>query len=203
MHTASDSEMDHFSDASEGRGSVERPRIRTPSPVPRTRVEKVDDCPRYGEVPGSPAYLNRASDAVPDEVEVVGDRPLHKDEEAHSTRNSINASPVPRTVVEKIDPSEASYGETPGTPAYEARMADSAPDSIIRVGQVETPPSELVLPGPVPETLLSRVETPPDRPGSATAHRRSPSDALPDAEEMVADAHGKHHFIARLISYQL
>lgn len=197
--------MDHFSDASEGRRSTERPRTGTPSPVPRTRVEKVDDSPRYGEVPGSLAYQRRMSDAVPDEVKVIGDKPAHKDKESQSARNSLCASPVPRTVVEKIDPSEASYGETPGTPAYEARMADAAPDSIVKVGDGEamTPPPELVLPGPAPETLLSRVETPPDRPGSATAHRRSPSDALPDAEELVPDAPGKHHSVFRLISYHI
>lgn len=196
--------MDHFSDASEGRGSTERPRTRTPSPVPRTRVEKVDGSPRYGEVPGSLAYQRRLSDAVPDEVEVVGDGSIPKGKESQSVRNSLCASPVPRTVVEKIDPSEASYGETPGTPAYEARMADAAPDSIVKVGEAIVPtPPELVLPGPVPETLLSRVEAPPDRPGSATAHRRSPSDALPDAEEVVPDAPGKHHSTVHLLSYQI
>lgn len=183
--------MEHFSDASEGRRSSSRPRTRTPSPVPRTRVEKVDDSPRHGEVPGSEAYQRRETDAVPDGIEIVGQKPAQKEEEP--ARDSACASPVPRMVVEKIDPGEASHGEMPGTPAYEARVADAAPDAIVKAGEeAPTPPPELALPGPVPETLLTRVESPTDCPSpSFTPRRRSPSDALPDAEETVPDAPSK------------
>lgn len=44
-------------------------------PIPTTRVEKVDDKPSHGEVPGTLAYEKREEDAEPDEVEVVGDVP--------------------------------------------------------------------------------------------------------------------------------
>src|SRR5436190_20844579 len=50
----SESEDDHFSDASEGRQSGSRPCSRPQSPIPRTRLEKIDTSPSYGEVPGSP-----------------------------------------------------------------------------------------------------------------------------------------------------
>lgn len=42
-------------------------------PIPSTKVELVDDKPGYGDVPGTEAYKKREEDAVPDEVQVVGD----------------------------------------------------------------------------------------------------------------------------------
>ncbi|KAK3066044.1 hypothetical protein LTS18_002087, partial [Coniosporium uncinatum] len=60
---ASSSDNDeYFSDASEGNSH---------SPIPVTRVERVDDKPAHGEVPGTPAYKLRTQDAVPDELEIV------------------------------------------------------------------------------------------------------------------------------------
>jgi hypothetical protein len=35
-------------------------------------------------------------------------------------------------IVEKIDPDEPSYGDVPGTEAYEKRRADAVPDAVIR-----------------------------------------------------------------------
>ncbi|TDZ17811.1 Uncharacterized protein Cob_v009342 [Colletotrichum orbiculare MAFF 240422] len=40
------------------------------SPIPKTRVEKVDDEPSYGEVPGTEAYRMREGDAEPDEIAI-------------------------------------------------------------------------------------------------------------------------------------
>ncbi len=56
---------EHFSDASEGRAG-QAGRSNATSPIPTTRVERVDDQPSYGEVPGTEAYSKRAQDAVPD-----------------------------------------------------------------------------------------------------------------------------------------
>ncbi|GAD93390.1 conserved hypothetical protein [Paecilomyces variotii No. 5] len=203
---ASGSDEEHFSDASEGRrASISRPPSRGESPIPITRVEKVDDEPSYGEVPGSTAYEKRQQDAVPDEVEVVPDG-------QHSRRGSRveleedvipSGNTVPRTLVEKVDPEEPSYGEVPGTEAYERRKADAAPDLVFKADESgsrsnsidasqqeqKTPPS------PVPQTLLSRVDSiPADGTTSAPhAHRRRPSDALPDATETVEDAPVVHY----------
>ncbi|PGH05829.1 hypothetical protein AJ80_08277 [Polytolypa hystricis UAMH7299] len=196
----SDSEDDHFSDASEGR-LPSRPRSRAQSPVPKTRVEKIDDAPSYGEIPGSPAYEKRELDAVPDEVEIIGDRapsrPLSTSQ-SPNTPLSPGGTSIPRMVVEKVDPSETSYGEEPGTPAYELHKADAAPDVILRVGESdckspESPP-ESSRNSPIPETLLSRVESLPeeDAPRPFIAHKRRPSDALPDVVETVPDAPGRH-----------
>ncbi|OAX82669.1 hypothetical protein ACJ72_02982 [Emergomyces africanus] len=127
-----ESEEDHFSDASEGISP--RRESRTSSPIPRTRVEKIDNSPSYGEIPGSPAYEKRELDAVPDEIEIIGNGPPSRPPSSASTRatSPSNLAPVPRTVIEKIDPSSPSYGEEPGTHAYEAHKADSAPDMILK-----------------------------------------------------------------------
>ncbi|OJD14398.1 hypothetical protein AJ78_05245 [Emergomyces pasteurianus Ep9510] len=196
-----ESEEDHFSDASEGMSS--RPRSRTSSPIPRTRVEKIDDSPSYGEVPGSPAYEKRELDAVPDEIEIVGNGPPSRPQSSASTRATLdpNFVHVPRTVVEKIDPSSPSYGEEPGTKAYESHKADSAPDMILKIQEQSSQPSMKQQPqnssaeaSPVPETVLSRVESPPEDNlrRSFTAHRRSPSDSLPDVIQTVPDVPGKN-----------
>ncbi|KAK2762504.1 hypothetical protein FQN53_007513 [Emmonsiellopsis sp. PD_33] len=189
------SEDDHFSDASEGRRSPFR--SRSPSPVPRTRVEKVDNSPSYGEIPGSPAYEKRELDAVPDEIEIIGNKSPSRPQSSASRRLSLAPDQIPRTVVEKIDPSSPSYGEEPGTPAYETHKADSAPDIILKIPEsgshssiaAEEPMQNSGRASPVPETLLSRVESvPEDQPRPLSAHRRSPSDALPDAIQTVPDA---------------
>ncbi|PGH02167.1 hypothetical protein AJ79_07713 [Helicocarpus griseus UAMH5409] len=184
----SESEDEHFSDASEGI----TPRSRSPS-VPRTRVEKVDDSPSYGEIPGSPAYEKRELDAVPDEIEIIGSGTPSRPTSSASRRISLtpDAAQVPRTVVEKIDPSSPSYGEEPGTAAYEAHKADSAPDMILKIDSTTPPDPPQTSTGatPVPETVLSRVDSLPEESSQKTftAHRRSPSDADPDAVQTVPD----------------
>ncbi|KAK1090110.1 hypothetical protein LTR48_008951, partial [Friedmanniomyces endolithicus] len=70
-HDLSGSDDEHFSSASEGDTlHPNRKRLSTPA-TPITRVERVDDQPAYGEVPGTQAYSIRTADAVPDEVEIV------------------------------------------------------------------------------------------------------------------------------------
>ncbi|OJD22736.1 hypothetical protein ACJ73_05912 [Blastomyces percursus] len=196
-----ESEEEHFSDASEG--ITPRLRSRTPSPIPRTRVEKVDNSPSYGEVPGSPAYEKRGLDAVPDEIEIVGNGPPSRPGSRASTRATLDPNMVPRTIVEKIDPSSPCYGEEPGTHGYESHKADSAPDMILKIREQhlsqpyitssDQPRNSSTKGSPVPETMLSRVESPPEHGlrRSFSAHRRGPSDALPDVIQTVPDVPGK------------
>ncbi|KAK2757007.1 hypothetical protein FQN54_004975 [Arachnomyces sp. PD_36] len=199
--SVSESEEDHFSDASEGRRSSSRPTSGRFSPVPRTKVERVDDTPSYGEIPGSPAYGKRAQDAVPDEVEIVpeGSRSRRQSTAGMSDRpSSPSGGTTPRTVVEKVDPESPSYGDVPGTEAYDARKADAPPDVILKASEDGTPTEEPSQDGnndqgniQPPETLLTRVDSLPTRHANGfTAHRRSPSDALPDAEETIHDTSG-------------
>jgi hypothetical protein len=81
---------------------------------------------------------------------------------------------VPRTVVEKVDPSSPSYGDVPGTAAYEKRLADAAPDVILK--SPESAEQAHLFPSfsdssdaertnspqvPIPETIVTRVDSRP------------------------------------------
>lgn len=128
---------EHFSDASEGRAGHPEPPSRSggTSPIPVTRVERVDDEPSYGEVPGTEAYSKRVQDAVPDEVEIVPDGQRSRSTSRLSASDrpyTPGGSPIPKTVVEKVDDAPA-YGEVPGTDAYEKRSQDAVPDVIVKV----------------------------------------------------------------------
>jgi len=134
-----DASDDHFSSASEGDASSLQ------SPIPITRVERVDDKAAHGEVPGTPAYDLRTQDAVPDEVEIVPEGRRSRSNTSHSRGRASSAlsggsasgsreptpggSPIPKTVVEKVD-DKPSHGEVDGTPAKEMRMADAMPDEV-------------------------------------------------------------------------
>lgn len=202
---ASTSEDEHFSDASEGHVDDQlSPQSGRTSPVPRTRVERVDSSAQHGEVPGTPAYEVREQDAVPDEIEVVpegapsGDRSPAGLQDRPSTPGD---SPIPRTMVEKLDPDSPSYGEVPGTEAYEKRQADAVPDVVKKTNDSDDvqPPSSAEQASPetnsssqsIPETKVTRVDSIPtteeDLPSRPRAHRRSPSDAMPDVVETVPD----------------
>ncbi|KAL4808952.1 hypothetical protein BDV18DRAFT_133579 [Aspergillus unguis] len=193
----SDTDEEHFSDASEGNSrSRSRPTSRA-SPVPRTRVEKVDDEPSHGEVPGTNAYQKRELDAVPDEVEVIS-----RSRSPSSRSVTPGGTRIPRTVVEKVDPGQPSYGDVPGTEAYDKRRADAIPDMVTTTNESTSTSGSPVEPSegsttspPVPQTLLSESN---DTSAEGTphlgphAHRRRPSDTLPDATEAVFDSPGKH-----------
>lgn len=129
-----ESSDEHFSDASEGRIS----RNDATSPIPITRVERVDDEPAHGEVPGTDAYKMRTQDAVPDEVEIVPDGSRSRSTSRVSVSDrplTPGGTPVPKTIVEKIDPDKPSYGDIPGTLAHSQRLADAEPDVIVTAPQ--------------------------------------------------------------------
>ena len=189
---ADSSDEEYFSDASEGRKKASRP--QTPaSPVPKTRVERVDNDPAYGEVPGTTAYDRRSQDAVPDEVEVVPEGRLSKRSSQYlEPPTTPGGTFIPRTVVEKVDPSSSSYGDEPGTIAYKHRKVDSVPDLVLkapesgryREPESEQPPSSTSV--TVPETLVTRVDTEPaygEVEGTVAAERRK-EDTIPDKVEI-------------------
>lgn len=81
----------------------------------------------------------RSQDAVPDELEIIPDgeksRPYSR---ANEDRNTARGgSPIPKTVIQKLDPTSPSHGEVPGTTAYSARAADAAPDVITKIRDPE------------------------------------------------------------------
>ncbi|OQE47248.1 hypothetical protein PENCOP_c001G04679 [Penicillium coprophilum] len=203
-HTVSESDEEYFSDASEGNPQLQSsPRSGRTSPVPRTRVERVDSTTQHGEIPGTVAFEKREQDAVPDEIEIIPEgshsqtcSPAGSEDQALSPEDL----PIPRTVVEKVDPDEPSHGEIPGTLAHEKRLADAVPDVVIKASDSEgspTPPA-LDLTHPeldssttdIPETRLKRVDTIPaeeDLSPHPQAHTSSASDTLPDTVETVPD----------------
>lgn len=166
--------------------------------MPITRVERVDEEPRHGEVPGTLAYNLRTQDAVPDEVEVVpeGSRTRSSSRSRMEEPTSPGGTPIPRTMVVRVD-EEPAHGEVPGTEAYEKRRADAVPDLVLKEPEdKQQSPIELSREDSdqsVPGTRLFRVDSLPKEPGSPSvhAHRRSPSDALPDVVETVPDTTGK------------
>jgi hypothetical protein len=148
-----DTSDEHFDSASEG-GEPDRLSSDNapPSPIPITRVERVDDSAAHGEVPGTPAYNLRTQDAVPDEIEIVpeGQRSRSATQSRSRATSTLSAtsatsrpqtpggSPVPRTVVEKVD-NEPRHGEVQGTLAHEKRLADAEPDEVRTVGDAPSP----------------------------------------------------------------
>ncbi|RAH52624.1 hypothetical protein BO85DRAFT_407755 [Aspergillus piperis CBS 112811] len=203
QESTTNSDDEHFSDASEGH---QRPESHPPSgrasPVPLTRVEKVDEEPSHGEVPGTAAYEIRDQDAVPDQIEVIPEGSRSRSASASGER-PVTPTSIPRTVVEKVDLDQPSHGDIPGTPAYEKRKADAVPDVVKKASDSDSDePSPL--PGsfeasaadtPVPETLLSRVESNEDDVEEGpVAHQPKPIDSEPDHTETIPDAPGKPDF---------
>ncbi|GFG26716.1 rRNA-processing protein FCF1 homolog [Aspergillus udagawae] len=197
------SDDEHFSDASEGHErSHSRPQSGRTSPIPLTRVERVDDSPAHGEIPGTTAYEKRGQDAVPDEIEII---PTGSRSRSSSTVGSQKrpltpgGSPIPRTIVEKVDLNQPSHGDVPGTLAYEKRRADAVPDLVIKVPEqisdIDSPADgaksnepESVTGTQVPATVVSQVDSTAIDASSPHAHRRRPSDANPDVIEKIPDA---------------
>lgn len=121
--TGSDTE-DHYSDA------ISSPKAPS-SPIPRTRVERVDDKPAYGEVPGTKAYALREGDAKPDEFAIIPDPDSKLSTEEHDERrpSTPGGRPIPKTVVEETPDSTGAVTH----PEIEARhRVDSPPDVLVK-----------------------------------------------------------------------
>lgn len=175
--------------------------------MPRTRVEKVDENPSHGDVPGTSAYEKRGQDSVPDEVEVIPEGSRSRSQSvAERQTNEGEGESVPRTVVEKVEPDRPSHGDVPGTAAYDQRKADAVPDMVKTAGGFpedddededenennEDEDEDKSTTMEIPETIVSQVEREtPDQPDQPHAHRRHPSDAVPDVVETVPDVPGE------------
>ncbi|KAL8871586.1 MAG: hypothetical protein Q9174_002610 [Haloplaca sp. 1 TL-2023] len=200
---SSDNEDEVFSDAQE---DAKESSARS-SPIPTTRVEKlmmdqVDDRESHGEVPGTEAYRMRSQDAVPDELAIVGDTSnpsSRRTSQSQPDRTSTpGGTPIPKTVIEKIDPEEPSHGDVPGTAAHHMRQADAVPDLVIQSPKSKATFGE-VSPGsapspeiPVPTTVVTKVDEEPrhgEVPGTEAYNMRT-EDAEPDVVETKGDAPG-------------
>lgn len=144
---------EHFVDTSGGQEKIH-------TPIPITRVEKVDDKPSHGDVPGTAAHSVRTQDAVPDEIEIIPEGSRSRSASILGSRTpSRNASQdgarIPKTIVEKIDPQTPSSGEVPGTLAYALHKADAEPDVIVMAPETNRMDLEGALPfsmRPLPES---------------------------------------------------
>ena len=138
---------------------------------------------RHGEVPFTDGYKKQGED--------VGKRPT----------STPGGHPIPSTLVEKVDPSSSSYGEVPGTEAYDRRRANAVPDLIVRTpedhGRSSTvsrsrsgsTPRDL----PIPITKVEKVECEPrheEIPGTKAVEMRK-KDAKSDVVEEINDGPGK------------
>ncbi|KAG0641568.1 hypothetical protein HOY80DRAFT_883078, partial [Tuber brumale] len=191
------SNEDHFSDAPEGPDAAAEvdndKRLPTslllpslPS-IPLVLVEKIDERPSHGEVPGTGAFERRMADASPDVIRIqplpdlpaavpgaFGGDPEGEDQEKEEESKGKVETPrsdVPITIVERVDSTPA-HGEIPGTEAFSKRLADAAPD-VIRTAT----------PSPIPTTVVSVVDS--DKPLhgevlGAEAHKMRAADAQPD-----------------------
>ncbi|KAK3906786.1 hypothetical protein C8A05DRAFT_11479 [Staphylotrichum tortipilum] len=178
---ASDSE-EHYSDAQSGPASPGRA-----SPIPRTRVERVDDKPAYGEVPGTQAYRLREGDAEPDEIAIIPDpsEPLKPESELPARSPTPGGHPIPKTVVEETP-------DTPGSVTHpenrQRRLSDARPDLVVKAdGHVEEggEANDISIP---PSSSLSTPTTPARaRRKSSLASNRSPlSPGLPGPGSAVS-----------------
>ncbi|KAG5947444.1 hypothetical protein E4U53_006422 [Claviceps sorghi] len=122
---SSDSE-DQFTDA---QSNPMTPHVT--SPIPITRVEKLDSIPSYGEVPGTEAHNLRKADAQPDEIAVANEF-MEEDLEA-SIETPRQAVPI--TVLEPV------RSDSPGSPAPTRSLdVEAKPDFVLETAteSVET-----------------------------------------------------------------
>ncbi|KAL8816490.1 MAG: hypothetical protein Q9223_004502 [Gallowayella weberi] len=196
---SSDNEEDVFSDAPEDA----KPSSDKSSPIPTTRVEKVDDRESHGEVPGTEAYKMRRQDAVPDELEIVGDssKPTsRRTSQSQPDRTSTpGGTPIPKTVVEKIDPDTPSHGDIPGTEAFNKRQADAVPDVVLQSPKARSTFEEGLQDTtfhpdiPIPKTVVTKVDEQPSHgevPGTEAYDMRT-EDAEPDVVETQGGPPGR------------
>ncbi|KAK1984112.1 hypothetical protein LZ30DRAFT_712463 [Colletotrichum cereale] len=168
---ASDSD-DHFSDAQSA------PLSPGTSPIPKTRVEKVDDEPSYGEVPGTEAYRLREGDAEPDEIAIQE----KSDALSSSSEDGASKSPViPKTVIEEAPGSSGPHSEE----FLEKRKADAPADLVVKP-EGETEEGGSSDPCPVSPALSAPGSPRMKRKSSKTDLSSTPSSASlappPDAE---------------------
>lgn len=145
----------------------------------------------------------RKQDAVPDELEVVGDTSKPSSRRTSQSRpdqtSTPGGTPIPRTVVEKVDPDTPSHGDIPGTEAFNKRQADAVPDLVLQSPNSKSTFDEGVQDTaihpevPIPKTVVTKVDEQPrhgEVPGTEAYDMRT-EDAEPDVVETKGDPRGK------------
>ncbi|KAL6695880.1 hypothetical protein J3F84DRAFT_372270 [Trichoderma pleuroticola] len=155
------------------------------SPLPKTRVEKVDNEPSYGEVPGTEAYKKREQDAEPDEIAMI---PVKDTDYPPST--PLESVAVPVTVVEE------STGDYPGQhdpQEQEKHKADATPDIILSPnGEIRSGNEDAISDAPLSPTSSSGRSRRDSHTSSqptvlATQNQEADEEAAAEEEEEVDD----------------
>ena len=140
---------------------------------------------------------------VPDDLAVIAEGPHNEISTRVKGQEPLSypgGAPIPMTVVEKVDATQPSHGEIPGTAAHSIRKADAVPDVILQAPPPGGPsritsPTHKVSPSvPIPRTVVTRVDSQPahgEIPGT-DAYRIRTQDAAPDLTEKKGDVPGKH-----------
>lgn len=144
----------------------------------------------------------REQDAVPDELEIIPEgsdsRPSSRTHQKEQL-SSPGGMPIPKTVVEKVDPASPSHGDVPRTAAHSVRKADAVPDIILQApGDGDAPVSgsrsgSISPEIPIPTTVITKVDSDPSHgevPGTDAFEIRK-GDAQPDVIEKKGDVSGK------------
>ncbi|MCJ1479198.1 hypothetical protein MMC13_007882 [Lambiella insularis] len=146
----------------------------------------------------SPRYGQIALDDVPVKVLVTGLCVMLGVSDEQQGRKKAGVIPIPKTVVEKVDPLSPCHGDVPGTAAHAMRLADAEPDVISQAPLPPQIPPE-ISPGtgkptavPIPRTVITRVDSKPSHgeiPGTEAYNIRT-EDAVPDVVEKKSDVPG-------------
>lgn len=117
----------------------------------------------------------RSQDAVPDELEIIPDGEKSSPYSRASDKDRSIApggSPIPKTVLQKLDPTSPSHGEVPGTTAYSIRGAGAAPDVITKISDPEeetTTREHLLKPNHIPILKITQSKAESEWNGEALA----------------------------------
>lgn len=124
---------DNFTDAQSQTRS--RSHSRQESPIPLTRVERVDHDAAYGEVPGTDAYEMRTEDARPDEIAFIQEDEGKLNSAPPSGAVSPGGHQIPKTVVEEVPASPVinSLSRRGTLSSHKRNPSDAMPDLVLQV----------------------------------------------------------------------
>lgn len=106
--------------------------------IPTTRVERVDDEPSHGEVPGTEAFDMRTADATPDEFEVIPESVDLIDRSQSTTEESEDLSEQDstlKTAVEKTGHETPGQGDARATTTHDAPKVDVSTDASMNAAE--------------------------------------------------------------------
>lgn len=70
------------------------------------------------------------AEKIAEENHETSDTPASSKTDSGPPQDTPGGLPIPKTVVEKVEPENPSHGEVPGTAAYDIRTEDAQPDEV-------------------------------------------------------------------------